>query len=165
MKKFGATGMKILKTLHLIFVMLWTVGVIAMAILLLMKAQSGDELFMKYKAVRFIDDLIVIPTATITVLIGILYGIKSNWGFFKYKWGTVKWIVSIIVIVVGTFYLSPMLDANLELSDTQRNLAMSNAEMISRENQIFYCGCISSITLTLLVIISVFKPWKAKKKV
>ncbi|MDR3059128.1 MAG: DUF2269 family protein [Prevotella sp.] len=165
MKKFGATGMKILKTLHLIFVMLWTVGVIAMAILLLMKAQSGDELFMKYKAVRFIDDLIVIPTATITVLIGILYGIKSNWGFFKYKWVTVKWIVSIIVIVVGTFYLSPMLDANLELSDTQRNLAMSNAEMISRENQIFYCGCISSITLILLVIISVFKPWKAKKKV
>ncbi|MDR2949912.1 MAG: DUF2269 family protein [Prevotella sp.] len=165
MKKFGATGMKILKTLHLIFVMLWTVGVIAMAILLLMKAQSGDELFMKYKAVRFIDDLIVIPTATITVLIGILYGIKSNWGFFKHKWITVKWIVSIIVIVVGTFYLSPMLDANLELSDTQRNLAMSNAEMISRENQIFYCGCISSITLILLVIISVFKPWKAKKKV
>ncbi len=165
MKKFGATGMKILKTLHLIFVMLWTVGVIAMAILLLMKAQSGDELFMKYKAVRFIDDLIVIPTATITVLIGILYGIKSNWGFFKYKWVTVKWIVSIIVIVVGTFYLSPMLDANLELSDTQRNLAMSNAEMISRENQIFYCSCISSITLILLVIISVFKPWKAKKKV
>lgn len=165
MKKFGATGMKILKTLHLTFVMLWTVGVIAMAILLLMKAQSGDELFMKYKAVRFIDDLIVIPTATITVLIGILYGIKSNWGFFKYKWVTVKWIVSIIVIVVGTFYLSPMLDANLELSDTQRNLAMSNAEMISRENQIFYCGCISSITLILLVIISVFKPWKAKKKV
>lgn len=156
--------MKVLRTLHLIFVMLWTVGVIAMAILLLMNAQSGDELFMKYKAVRFIDDLIVIPTATITVLIGILYGIKSNWGFFKHKWITVKWIVSIIVIIVGTFYLSPMLDANLEFSDAQRNLAMNNAEMISRENQIFYCGCISSTILILLIVISVFKPWKVKKK-
>lgn len=164
MKKFGSTGMKVLRTLHLIFVMLWTVGVIAMAILLLMNAQSGDELFMKYKAVRFIDDLIVIPTATITVLIGILYGIKSNWGFFKHKWITVKWIVSIIVIIVGTFYLSPMLDANLEFSDAQRNLAMNNAEMISRENQIFYCGCISSTILILLIVISVFKPWKVKKK-
>ncbi len=82
MKNFGANGMKVLKSLHLIFVMLWTVGVIAMIVMLLMNAESGDELYMKYKAIRFVDDIIVIPTATISVIIGILYGVKTNWGFF-----------------------------------------------------------------------------------
>ncbi|MDU1906387.1 MAG: DUF2269 family protein [Dysgonomonas sp.] len=164
MKNFGANGMKVLKSLHLIFVMLWTVGVIAMIVMLLMNAESGDELYMKYKAIRFVDDIIVIPTATISVIIGILYGVKTNWGFFKHRWITVKWIIGIIVIVVGTFILSPILDTNLEIADNMRNAALGDNTVLSNENIIFYTGWGSSLALIFLVVISVFKPWKKKKK-
>lgn len=162
MKKLGTKGIKVLKTLHLIFIMLWTVAVITMAVLLLMDAQSGDELFMKYKAVRLIDDFMVIPSAILTVVIGALYGLLTNWGFFKHRWITVKWIVSIIVILVGTFYLSPILDTNLEMADDMRGLALTDAGLISREYKIFLCGCFFSLSLIILVMISVFKPWKKK---
>lgn len=164
MKNFGANGIKTLKTLHLVFVMLWTVGVVVMAVLLMMNAQSGDELFMKYAAVRFVDDLIVIPSATITVVIGILYGIKTNWGFFKHRWLTVKWIVGVVVIIIGTFYLSPMLDANLEMANEARSAALGDSSLLSRENMIIYSGSASSLALLFLIVISVFKPWKKKKK-
>jgi len=165
MKNFSPNGIKVLKTAHLIFVMLWTVGVIVMALLLLMNSQTGDELFMKYKAVRFIDDAIVIPSVIITVVIGILYGLKTNWGFFKHRWVTVKWIVGIVVIIIGTFVLSPMLDSNLEMADTMRAYVASDHEILIRENIIFFSGCGSSLALIILVVISVFKPWKQKKKV
>ncbi len=165
MKNFGTNGIKTLKSLHLIFVMLWTVGVITMAVLLLISSQSGDELYMKYKAIRFIDDVIVIPSAIITVIIGILYGLKTNWGFFKHRWITVKWILGIIIIVIGTFVLSPLLDSNLEASETMRNTVLNDSVIISRENIIFYSGCGSGLSLLFLVVISVFKPWKKKKAV
>lgn len=162
MKKFNADGMKILKILHLIFVMLWTVGVVAMILLTLLNTSLENELLMKYRAIRLIDDAIVIPSATITVVIGVLYGLKSNWGFFKHKWITVKWVISIIVILVGTFVLSPVLDANLELSKSVQVLA-TNQSMLKNENLIFYVGCCSSLSLVFLVVISVLKPWRKKK--
>lgn len=162
MKKLNAKELKTLKLLHIIYAMLWTVGVLAMVLLLLLEVQSGDELFIKYKAVRLIDNALVIPSAIITVLIGIFYGIKTNWGFFKFKWITVKWIVSIIIILGGTFYLSPLLDTNLIIADEKRDTALSNTLIDHNESTIFIIGCCSSILLLVLVGISVFKPWKNK---
>lgn len=83
MKKLSAGQIKILKVFHLVFVMMWVVGVAAMALLCLIKANSGDELFMVFHITRFIDDVFVIPGAILTVVTGIVYGAFSNWGFFK----------------------------------------------------------------------------------
>lgn len=167
MKKLNAQGLKILKSIHLILVMLWTVGVIAMAVLFLMSSHSGDELYTKYKAIRFIDDVLVVPSATLTILVGIVYGVWTNWGFFKYRWITVKWILGIAIVIVGTFVLSPMLDSNLAIADVGRDLALADPKVEEQGAYLFILGCCSSLALVFLVIISVFKPWKkaqARKK-
>ena len=72
MKKLGAKGMKVLKTCHLVFVMMWVRGGVAMAVINLIEPQSGDELFMTFYISRFIDDLIVIPGAILTVITAII---------------------------------------------------------------------------------------------
>ncbi len=72
-----------------------------MAVVNLIKAQSGDELYMALFVYRIIDNAIVIPGATLTII----YGVWTNWGFFKQRWIIVKWIVSMLVIIVGTFIL------------------------------------------------------------
>jgi len=163
MKKLKAKGMKILKIFHLILIMIWVVGVIAMAILSMVTPQSGDELYMILKAIRLIDDALVIPGATLTVITAIIYGIFTNWGFFKHRWITVKWIVSIVVIIVGTFYFSPMLDSSIEMADVGRYSMLTNSEIAYKMNACKIGAMCQSAVLLFLVVISVLKPWKGKK--
>lgn len=164
MKKLKAKGMKILKIFHLIFVMIWVVGVIAMTILRIITPQSGDELYMIIKIIRLIDDTLVIPGAVMTVITALIYGINTNWGFFKHKWVTVKWIVSIIIIILGTFYFSPILDNALELTDAGRDSMLNSPEIAKNIQTTFIGGICQGSALIVLVIISVLKPWKSKKE-
>ncbi len=165
MKKLGAKDMKVLKTCHLVFVMMWVVGVMAMAVINLIEARSGDELYMSLLISRFIDDVLVIPGAILTVITAIIYGVSSNWGFFKHRWITVKWIVSVVVVIVGTFYFSPKLDRCLEIADQLRDAAFSDPELISNSQISLYGAFAQAGILIVLVVISVFKPWKKKKSV
>lgn len=165
MKKLGTKGMKVLKTCHLVFVMMWVVGVMAMAVINLIEARSGDELYMSLFVNRFIDDVLVIPGAILTVITAIIYGVSSNWGFFKHRWITVKWIVSVVVIIVGTFYFSPKLDRCIEIAAQLRDAAFSDPELISNSQISLYGSFAQAGILIVLVVISVFKPWKKKKTV
>ena len=163
MKKLNANGMKVLKSCHLLLVMMWVVGVIAMAILFLLRPESGDELYMTLRIILFIDWALVIPGALLTVVVGIIYGLFTNWGFFKHRWIIVKWIVSVTIIFVGTFYFSPHLEHALEIADSTREVALNNPVVISNMTQAFISASIQGIATMTLVVISVFKPWKKKK--
>lgn len=164
MKKLSAGQIKILKVFHLVFVMMWVVGVAAMALLCLIKANSGDELFMIFHITRFIDDVFVIPGAILTVVTGIVYGAFTNWGFFKHRWITVKWILSILIIIIGTFYFSPLLDNTLTMIDKSRDIAFGKPQTEENIRTIFIGGVCQGSALVFLVVISVLKPWKKKSK-
>ncbi len=142
---------------------MWVIGVITMAIINLIVPQSGDELYMTLFISRFVDDILVIPGAILTVVTAIIYGMFTNWGFFKHKWIIVKWIMSILIIIVGTFYFSPKLDRCLEIADQMRNTAFTNAELISNSQISLVGAFIQAVLLIFLVIVSVFKPWKKRK--
>ena len=154
-----------LKTFHLLFVMMWLTGVFSMAVLYLLKPQSGDELFMMLHIILFVDYIFVIPGALFTVVIGVIYGMFTNWEFFKYNWITVKWIVAIIVILAGTFHFSPHLEDALDIADRTRNAAFENPQLIAGMGLSMYSAFIQGMALVVLVVISVFKPWKNKKLV
>lgn len=163
MKKLGAKGIKVLKTCHLLVVMIWVVGVAAMAIINLITPQSGDELYMTFYISRLVDDTLVIPGAILTIITAIVYGAFTNWGFFKHRWITVKWIISILVIVVGTFYFSPKLDSSLEIANELRDTAFTNPELIWNHQVSLIGAFVQASVLIFLVVISVFKPWKKKR--
>ena len=163
MKQLNTKGIKTLKACHLIVVMMWVVGVMAMAIINLIEPRSGDELYMSLLISRFVDDVLVIPGAILTVVTAIIYSTFTNWGFFKHRWITVKWITSILIIIVGTFYFSPKLDRCLEIADQMRNAAFNNTELISNSQISLVGAFIQAALLIFLVVISVFKPWKKKK--
>ncbi|MBB4044296.1 hypothetical protein [Bacteroides reticulotermitis] len=164
MKKLNSKGIKVLKTIHLLLVMMWVTGVLAMATLYLLKPKSGDELYMVLNIILFIDWVFVIPGAILTVVVGVIYGFFTNWGFFKYRWITVKWIVAILIILAGTFYYSPLLEQSLEIADQTRDAALDNPVIATNTIQTLISSSIQGLALIILVVISVFKPWKKKKK-
>jgi len=164
MEKLSTNGVKILKIFHLIFSMMWVVGVMAMAILAMQKAQSGDELYTLLRISRIIDDTLVIPGAILTVITAIVYGMFTNWGFFKHKWIIVKWVLAILIIIAGTFYFSPLLDNSLEIADTTRGLALNNEEVLQNSRITLLGAFVQGSLLIFVIVISVIKPWKAKRK-
>lgn len=162
MKKLSTNGVKILKICHLLFVMMWVIGVVAMALIYFTFPKSGDELYSAFYIMRLIDDALVIPGAVLTVITAIIYGKYTNWGFFKHNWIIVKWILAIIIIIAGTFVFSPWLDSCLEIADIQRDAALTNSFINAYFPLIAIFATIQSAGLVFLVVISVIKPWKKK---
>ena len=166
MKQFTPKGMKTLKTIHLLLIMMWTIGVVMMAILYWQPSSNSLQFLYNQQTAMLIDYSLVIPGAICTVITGILYGLKTNWGFFKYRWLTVKWIVGISVILIGTFGLHPIateIIANLSpiaSTDTHLPTDLFGAKL----TVIKIMALVQGLVLIWLVYVSVFKPWKSTKK-
>ena len=67
-------GTKILKMFHLFFGFAWIFGAIGLlAVLVFANPQTGDELYMRSKAVKILDDYLIIGGAIGAFLTGLVY--------------------------------------------------------------------------------------------
>lgn len=165
MKKLSANGIKVLKLIHIVFAAIWMAAVVAMVIIsALAVTGSGDELYMKYSILMIVDNWLIIVSAMSTLLVGIVYGFFTNWGFFKHRWVVVKWIITVAMILYGTFCFHPWLTENLELANTLRDAAIGNGVIAVNDAYMQYSGYTQLFLLLFVFTISVFKPWKKKKK-
>lgn len=166
MKKLNPLGIKILKIIHLFFAVLWIGGGIALLVVLFsVTPLNGDELYMKSRILQIIDDFLIIPGAITSFFIGIVYGIWTNWGFFKHRWITAKWIVTVAQILFGTFALGPWINENVEIANQFRDAALDNATLLQNIEMSQIWGTIQVLLLVLVfLVISVLKPWKGRRK-
>jgi hypothetical protein len=165
MKKLNAKGLKVLKTLHILFALVWMSGAIAMILITyLADAHTAAELYLKNNILLLVDDWMIIVGAITTLIIGIVYGIFTNWGFFKHRWIIVKWIVTVAEILFGTFAYHPRLEENIEIVSKIGDRALQDGVYLSNAAFMEISGFFQAGLLIFVVVISVFKPWKPKKK-
>ncbi len=163
MKKLKGNGIKILKIVHLLLAVMWIGGGLAMILLLLTTSpQESHEMYMRSLALKLIDDWLIIPGAIGILLTGIVYGIWTNWGFFKQRWLTVKWILALFMVLSGTFLMGPEVNGNVYPVQNIPDYTLQNSEFLSNVSQTILWGVIQITLLVLTVIISVLKPWKGK---
>ena len=164
MKKLGPTGVKTLKIAHLLFAILWIGGGIALITLLFTThPTTGEELFVRSRVLQIIDDYMIIPGAIATLLIGFIYGIWTNWGFFKHHWVSVKWVFTIAQILFGALVLGPWVNNNVEMASTLGDAALTNEVFNQNVMMSKLWGSIQVSLLILLVVVSVYKPWRKKR--
>lgn len=142
--------------------MMWVIGVAGMWSLSWIKPENPDGLAMLLDCIMWLDSTLTIPGAILTVVTGIIYGIFTNWGFFKFRWITVKWIIGITVILVGTFYFHPTALAAIEVVKTSPGTAMCDPIVTHAITVAQSTSCLQAAALVFLVAISVFKPWNKK---
>lgn len=166
MKKLSSQGVKVLKMFHLLFAILWIGGGLALTIVLFsVQPETGDELYMKSRILQIIDDFLIIPGAMVSFLIGVIYGVWTNWGFFKHKWITVKWIMTLLQILFGTFVLGPWINQNVEIAHLLRDNALSDATLLHNLHMSKIWGTTQvAILIITFIVISVQKPWKKAVK-
>jgi hypothetical protein len=90
-----------MRVIHVLASQIWfgaVVCILGYSVLCFNNRDAGEFLIL----VKLIPELyktVVLPFAMLCVIQGILYGIFSKWGFFKFRWITLKWIMVILVIV------------------------------------------------------------------
>jgi len=121
MNKLTTSQQKILKSIHLISAGLWLSSVIILMLLPIIyrNITTGDELYMYNLVYYFIDMFILTPAAIFTLLTGLIYSLFTNWGFFRHGWLVYKWVVTLLIILIGTFYLGPLVTKSLEIAVIQ----------------------------------------------
>lgn len=155
---------KTLKVFHIIIACFWLSCVLVITALSFIapKFQSADEIYAFNYIYHFIDMGLLTPAAILTFLTGLCYAIFTPWGFFKHRWIIVKWIITLSIILVGTFYLGPMVGKLLQIADQERAQALTNSYYIHGQKIGLYAGLINSSLLIFAVFISTFKPWRKK---
>lgn len=162
--KLRTQGVKILKMFHILFAFCWIIGGLALCVLLFTTfPQSGDELYMRSRILQIVDDYFIIYGALGVFATGLIYSIWTNWGFFKHTWIIVKWIMTILQILFGTFVLGPCINNNVIIADQLRDIAFTDPVFLDNLQTTQLWGTIQVALLLIVIVISVQKPWKKKK--
>lgn len=163
MKKLGKTGYSILKLIHLFFVGTWVGG--GWGLLLLTLGLRGDDLSGMLRAVHMVDLMVVVPAAVGSLLTGVLFSIFTNWGFFKHRWVTAKYIVNLIPMILGGIVPAPHLVGMMEIAAREGARAMADPAFLYHKG-VFTLFVIPQFVLILVAFwLSVFKPGLGKKRV
>ena len=163
MAELGFRGKLWLKGTHILFAGLWIGGGITLlAMQLGLDATGGGELFGINRAMKFVDDFIIIPGAFGSLLTGLIYAIFTNWGFFKHNWITIKWIINTGGILFGTFFLGPWVNSLVPMAERMGIEALAEPQYIHNSSMNLWFGLLQVSTLIFALFISILKPWSKK---
>lgn len=150
-----------LNSVHVVFASIWLGAAVSMVVVMLTRnPASGDERYAMDSMLTMIDDFVIIPAAIGSLLTGLLISWLTDWGFFTFKWVTVKWIATVAMIIFGTFWLGPWLNGMEAIVEIERGAAIHNATYVYNQQMNMLAGPIQAALLVFLVVISVLKPWK-----
>lgn len=163
MKKLGPAPTRWLKTLHLFLVTMWVGGGLSIVLVYYLSSPSGgDELYATWAAMKIVDDFVIIPGAMGNLAAGLVYGMLTNWGFFRHRWLAVKWALTVSQILFGTFCLGPWLNGNTAIALTARADALLDPRFLHNRSMVAFWGVVQVAFLVAMVWISVFKPWRGR---
>lgn len=165
MKKMGTKAARWLKILHIVLVSLFFGGIMSSLVLNFnMKLAAYDQTLDMYQNVVAISDYIVRTGAVGTLLVGFIYGLFTNWGFFKHRWVTIKWILFIIQTIVGITIVDELMVENLALLEAEGSKALTNPVFIDNHTVRQYAVYFQIAVTLFIFAISVLRPWKKKRQ-
>jgi hypothetical protein len=166
MKKLGIQGRKVLKICHLCLAGLWLGGAVTLNMMMLElgPAESGPQLNGYDLARMFVDDYVITPAALGCLVSGLLIAWLTPWGFFKHRWVSVKLILTLVCILVGTFILGPMVNDQPQLSQDLGLAALYNQDYASNCFGALLGGMALVAMIVFMTVISVVKPWQKKPR-
>jgi len=111
-----------------------------------------------------IHDVVVMNIGLGVIATSLLFSLFTKWGFFDFYWVIVKWLGLLIVFLLITFLLAPVVNGMAALSDVQGVEALNNPTYLAYERQTTLFSSVLLALLTVIIGVSVFKPWGARKK-
>lgn len=159
--KLTGTQKNILISLHVAVSGIWLGTALCLVIMAWndFSLQNGDELYGVNSILELLDQVVIIPAATASVLTGTLLCWLTVWGFFKFYWVIVKWVATTTLIIFGTLWLDPWTKAMTSISDTERLKALTNPLFMFDLKAVIIGGIVQTVCLVAIIFISILKPW------
>lgn len=161
----GATGKKWLKSTHLILSVIWLGAAVSMNVLRLAWVPVSDgDLYAVDHSIGLIDGWVVVPAAWGSLLTGLLESWLTTWGFFKFRWVSVKWILTAAIMIYAPLFISRWDVGIQEISKVEGLLALQNPVYLHLRMLYTSSGVALIAVLAFLSLISTLKPWMRKDK-
>lgn len=149
-----------LKATHVGVAAFWLGAALILVVLQLPDAETlGERVRGVTYAMTLIDDFVIIPATVVVFLSGILYGVGTPWGFFRYDWVVAKWVGTVLFMAFGALALGPWIDGMDVLAQEHGAAVFARPEYASARLRVALWGGIQTFLLGGLVAISIYKPW------
>jgi hypothetical protein len=100
----------------------------------------------------------------LSLLTGLLESWLTSWGFFKFRWVTVKWIATLAMMISAPFFIARWDREIAAISKAEGLVALQNPVYLQERMLYTAVGVGFIVTLILLSIISTLKPWIKKDR-
>jgi len=163
-KKLGVTGQKWLKCFHVLSAGVWVGTAVSLSTKQFFITPSREgELFGILSTLDFIDLCVLVPGAIGTLATGLIYSIWTNWGWFRHRWVTVKWVICLFGVTFGTYPLGPWLSGMTRISGERGLTSFNDAVFMHNRSLLLVFGTFQALTIIFAFFVSVLKPWREKK--
>ncbi|MDX2213130.1 MAG: hypothetical protein SFY66_07560 [Oculatellaceae cyanobacterium bins.114] len=146
---------------HIGFATLWTGAVVSMFLIASRNNSTGsaDILFALSSVINLLDDFIVIPAAIGSVVTATILCWQTNYGFFKFYWVIIKWILTTGLMIFGTFWLFPWGNMAEDLALSEGLNALKNPVYVFDARGVLIGSVVQASLLFIIIVISTLKPW------
>ncbi len=160
MKRLSEKSEKILKVIHLLSMSIWTTSLIIMFTigLILPNAETNEAFYIGHYINYIIDFLIVTPVAILTFLTGLVYGIFTKWKIPKNTWLKYKVAITLLLIILGTFWLGPLLRELTNSVEVDGLSLLTNENYLKNIKIVTWFSLVNSLLLIVAFFLSTLKP-------
>ncbi len=146
---------------HIGFAALWTGTVLSMFLITFrnQSTNSPDSLLALNEVVNLLDNVVVIPAAIGSVVTATVLCWQTNYGFFKFYWVIIKWILTTGLILFGTFWLFPWSNRAEAIASLEGVSAFQNPIYQFDVKGVLIGSMVQILFLLVIIAISGLKPW------
>jgi hypothetical protein len=161
MKPLGRTPRNVLLGFHVLFASFWMGGVAALVLVSILGARPhhADALTLARRALQWLDWTIIIPSCLGSLATGALFSLLTPWGFFKHTWITIKWILTVAMILFGVFFLGPWVDGTARLAGERGLVALDDSLYSVTALRILGFSVVQIALLVFMLFLSTLKPF------
>lgn len=155
---------RLLKFFHLLSAGLWIGGTATLtALICLFHPENQLEYITKNTLLIYLDYYIIAPGAAGCFITGLIYGLKTKYGFFRHKWIMYKWIINIGFIIFGALVVVPWLEVSINTCSTLTQFTEPVPEFVNLTWMHALINIMQWSVILFMLYLSVFKPWSNRQ--
>jgi hypothetical protein len=163
--KLGATEKKWLLTLHLLFSGLMLGEAFVFLILSITAVTTNDTGVLQacYTSMHVLSKTAVRYSVIFALMTGILLSVRTQWGLFKFYWIIAKEGLTILSVALGPIGMYVWTLKAVKLTSAEGSRVFQDPAFIVNRGELWTGIILQILSLTAILVISVFKPWGQRK--
>ena len=142
---------------HIVAAGAW-IGIDVIVAVLVLSGRFSDDVAVRSLAYQALATFVVWPMLSaglVSLATGLILGLGTTWGLLRYWWVAVKLALNLVLCTLIVLVLQPGMD---EVAGYGRELLTGSPDP-GTVSSLFFPPAVSLTTLTLAIVLAVFKPW------